>query len=100
MTSTDRCNTSVKPFCRGFKLQRFARPLVELTRHFIQMRLAVHRQIGALGKVLPEQAVGILVGAALPRALRVAEVNVDVGCQAKPAVIGKLLATVPGQRFV
>jgi hypothetical protein len=38
-TSTDRCNTSVKSFCRGFEPQRLALPLVELTHHFIQMRL-------------------------------------------------------------
>jgi len=38
-TSTDRCNTSVKSFCRRFKPQRLARPFVELPGYFIQMRL-------------------------------------------------------------
>lgn len=73
--STDRCNTCVKSFRRSFKPQRFARSFVELPRHFIQMSLRVHRQIGALGKVLSQQTVGILVGAALPRTLRVAGLN-------------------------
>ena len=38
-TSTGRCNTCVKSFRRRFKLQRLTWPFVELTRHFIQVRL-------------------------------------------------------------
>jgi len=64
------------------------------------MRLAVRRQVGPFGEVLAEQAIGVLVGTALPRALRIAEVNIDVGRQAKPPMIGQFLAAVPGQRFV
>jgi hypothetical protein len=47
--------------------------------HFIQMSLRIHRQIGPSQKVLPEQTIGVLIGPALPRTLRVAEVNIDVG---------------------
>ena len=43
------------------------------------MGLRMHRQVGALGKVLSEQAIGILVRPALPRALRVAKIDIDVG---------------------
>jgi len=39
--STGRCTTSVKSFCRRFKLQRFAGPSVELARHLVQMSLRV-----------------------------------------------------------
>src|SRR5665811_1102079 len=52
--STDRRNTSVKSLCWGFKLQGLAWSLVELTRHFVEMSLRVHRQVGALRKVLPQ----------------------------------------------
>src|ERR1700674_2520083 len=43
------------------------------------MGLRMHRQVGALWKVLSQQAIGILVRPALPRALRVAKIYVDVG---------------------
>src|SRR5580765_6335056 len=46
------------------------------------------------------QTIGVLIRAALPRALRVAEVDIDVGRQGKSSMIRKLLAPVPSQRFV
>ena len=49
--STGRCNTSVESLCRRFKLQGFAWPFVELTRHFVQMSLRVYRHVGAFSKV-------------------------------------------------
>src|SRR6476660_5201168 len=47
-----------------------------------------------------QQTIGVLIRAALPRALRVAEVDIDVGRQGKSSMIRKLLAPVPSQRFV
>jgi hypothetical protein len=49
---------------------------VELTSHFVQMSLRMHRQVGPLREVLSEQTIGVFIGAALPRTLRIAEVNV------------------------
>src|SRR5664279_2071648 len=98
--STDRRNTGVKSLRWGFELQGLAWPFVELTRHFVQMGLRVHRQVGSLRKVLSQQTIGVLVGTALPWALRITEVNVDIGRQRKSAMIRQLLATVPGQRFI
>ncbi len=49
----------------------------------------MHRQVGALRKVLSQQAIGVLVRSALPRALRVAEINVDIGRQRKSSMIRK-----------
>jgi hypothetical protein len=60
----------------------------------------VHRQDGALRKVLSQQTIGILVRPALSRALRIAEVNVDIGRQRKSSMIGKFLAPVPAAKFV
>ena len=37
---------------------------------------------------------------ALPRALRIAEVDIDVGLLSEPLVIGRLPSSVPGQRSV
>src|SRR5258705_13979640 len=75
--STGRRNTCAKSLCWGFKLQGLSWPFVELTSHFVQIGLRVHRQVGALGKVLSRQTIGVLIRPALPRALRIAKVNVD-----------------------
>src|ERR1700687_5140215 len=98
--STGRCNTGVKSLRGGFELQGLSWPFIELTGHFVQMGLRVHRQVGSLRKVLSQQTVGVLIGSALPRTLRITEVNVDVGCQRKSSMIRKFLAPVPGQGLI
>ena len=47
----------------------------------------MRRQVCALGEVLSQQTVGVLVGAALPRALRIAEVHGDVGRHGEALVV-------------
>jgi hypothetical protein len=42
--STGRRNTGVKSLCWGFKLQGLTWSFVELTSHFVQMGLRVHRK--------------------------------------------------------
>ena len=59
------------------KLQCLTWPFVQLPGHFVQIGLRVCRQVGSLGEVLSEQAIGVLVGTALPRTAWVAEVNID-----------------------
>jgi hypothetical protein len=49
-----------------------------------------------VGQILAQQAVGVFVGAALPRALGIAEIDVDVRRQGEAPMIGKLLAAIPG----
>src|ERR1700753_4437328 len=61
------------------------------------MGLRMHRQVGALRKVLSQQAIGVLVRSALPRALRIAKIDVDVGRQRKSTMSRQFLAPVPGQ---
>src|SRR5438046_4355149 len=98
--STGRRNTCVKSLCWGFKLQGLTWSFVELARHFVQMNLRVHRQVGALWKVLSQQAIGVLVRPALPRALRIAKIYVDLGGQRKATMIRKFLSPIPGQGLV
>ena len=76
--STGRRNTGVKSLCWGFKLQGLTWSFVELTGHFVQIGLRMHRQVGALRKVLSQQAIAVLVRPALPRALRIAKTDVDL----------------------
>jgi hypothetical protein len=54
-------------------------PKVFRGRYFVQMSLRVYRQVGSLRKILSQQTIGVLIGTALPRTLRIAEVNVDAG---------------------
>ena len=55
-------------------------------------------EVGAVGEVLAEETVGVLVGSTLPWTLRVAEVDGGVGVCAELGVLGHFGALVPGQR--
>ena len=59
---------------------------------------AVAGQVGALGEVLAQQPVGVLVGAALPRAVWIAEVDRQAGLDPQLRVVCHLGALIPGQR--
>ena len=98
--SSGRCNTSIKSFGWGCKSQSFAWSFVELPSHFVELGLRVHGQVSPLRQVLPKQTVGVFIGTTLPRTLRIAEVNVDVGRQRQAPMVRKLLAAVPGQRLI
>src|SRR5467141_4005017 len=98
--STGRRNTGIKSLCWGFKLQGLTWPFVELTSHFVQIGLRMHRQVGALRKVLSQQTIGVLIRAALPWALRIAKIYVDFGRQRKATMIRKFLSPVPGQGLI
>ena len=73
---------------------------VEQVGNGIELLLAVHGQVRALGQVLADQSVGVLAGAPLPRAVRVTEVHhhTRVGCQL--SVARHLLALIVGQRRI
>ena len=43
----------------------------------VQLALGVARQVGALGQVVAQQAIGVLVGAAFPRAMRICKEHPD-----------------------
>src|SRR6516165_9443506 len=96
--SSGRRNTGTKSLGWGLEAQSLAWSFIELPSHPVELRLRVDREVGSLGKILPQQPIGVLIGSTLPRALRIAKVDVDFGRQRKPPMIGKLLAPVPGQR--
>jgi hypothetical protein len=58
----------------------------------------MHTQIGALREVLSQQAVGVLVGAALPWALGIAEIDMQSGVDAQARMLAHLCALIPCQR--
>lgn len=82
--------------------QRFAsyadvRSDVSLRR---RVRLGIGREVSAFREVLPKQSVRVFIRAALPRILRITEVDLDPSCPGKAFVISHFRAPVPGQRFI
>src|SRR5215212_5541498 len=75
-----------------------ARSGIERRGHGREVVRAVHAQVGALREVLPQQPVGVLVGAALPGAVRVAKVDLDPRVDLEARMLGHLGALIPGQR--
>src|SRR5713101_1568757 len=62
------------------------------------MRLRVTGQICSSREVLAQQAVGVLIAAALPWAAGIAKVDLHVGGDGEGLVVGHLLAPIPCQR--
>ncbi len=93
----DRCNVSAECIRWGLKSQRLSRSLIELQGDFVELGLRVARKIGALGKVLTQQPIGILVRATLPRAVWVAEVHLRIGSEREVFMRGHLFTSIPGQ---
>src|SRR5437588_12869661 len=65
----------VKRLRRRFPAQRLSRSGIEGGRDRGDLVGAVDAEVGAFREVLTQQPIGVLVSAALPRALRVAEVD-------------------------
>src|ERR1700721_214390 len=63
----------------GFEAQGLSRALIEPQGDRVEVGLGEAREIGSSGEVLSQQAVGVLVAAALPGAAWIAEVNLHVG---------------------
>src|SRR3954466_11034040 len=78
----------VKRLCRCSPAQGLSRPAVEGDRHGCQVLGAVHAEVGALWKVLAQQPVGVLVRAALPRTVGIAEVDRHASLDPELGVLG------------
>ena len=55
------------------------------------------RQVHSPWEVLPEQTVGVFVGATLPGTLWITEVDLDIRVQGEAFVICHLFATIPSE---
>jgi len=78
--------------------QGFEWPAIEGRSHGCKVLGAVHAEVGALRKVLPQQPVGVLVRAALPGAVGIAEVDRHARRDPELGVLGHLRAPIPRQR--
>ncbi len=65
----------------------------------VQLALGVARQVGPLGQVLAQQAIGILVGPPLPGAVQIGKEDLDREMLRQPLMIRHLFAPILGQRF-
>src|SRR5262249_53538609 len=70
----------------------------EAQRDPVQVRLREAREICSPREILSQQAIGVLVAAALPRTAWIAEIDLHVGGDGEVLVVSHLLASIPGQR--
>ena len=71
-------------------------PLIEFAGDGIEVLQGMHREVGPFREVLSKKMVGVLISAALPGAMRIAEVDVEVGGPRQALVIRQFFAGVPG----
>src|SRR5271170_1487049 len=93
-----RSEQVVKRLCGCIPIKRLAAPGVEGGRYGGNLLGAVRAEIGAFGEVLAQQPVGVLVGAALPWAVRIAEVDLHTRVDLDACVLSHLCSLVPSQR--
>ena len=91
-----RCSSRASGW--GLPVEGLSGPAVECCGDRVEVASGVSGEVCAFGEVLAQQAVGVLVGAALPGAVGVTEVDVEVGIDSQLGVLGHLRALVPGQR--
>ena len=80
----------------GLSVQDFSWAAVELVLDGLDLGVGDAVEVGALGEVLADQAVGVLVGGTLPGAVGIGEVDLDVGGEGESGVVGHLRALIPG----
>lgn len=87
----------VEGFGGGLPGEGLAGAVVEGEGDDLELVDAPARQVRALRKVLPQQTVRVLVGAALSGAVRVGEVDLESGIDAELGVLDQFRAPVPRQ---
>ena len=65
----------------------------------VQLTLRIAGQICSLRQILEQQAIGVLIGPALPGAVRICKEDLDGGPLGQTLVFGPLFAPVVGQRL-
>src|SRR3990172_4070465 len=82
----------------ALEAQRLAWPRVQFPGNRIQLLLREAAQVGALGQVLAQEAVGVLVDATLPGAVRIGEVDLHPGGLRQLLMCGHFPAPVVSER--
>ena len=80
-------------------METFPRARVQAMGDGVQLALRVARQVRPLGEVLAQQPVRVFIGAALPRAIRIGNEDLDRESRCQALVLGPLVAPIIGQGF-
>ena len=75
-------------FAGGLPLEGLSGPSVEGCSYGSELVRPVSAQVGSFGEVLTQEAIVVLVRPALPRAVRITEVDLHVGVDAELFVLG------------
>ena len=78
-------------------VEAFSRARVQAMGDGVQLALRVPRQVRALGQVLAQQPVRVLIGAALPRAVRIGKEDLDREPLSQALMLGHLFAPIVRQ---
>ena len=81
------------------EVEAFSWPRIQAMGNGIQLALRVARQVRALGQVLAQQPIHILVGAALPRTMRIGKEHADREPLGQALMFSPLVPPIVGQRF-
>ena len=65
----------------------------------IQFTLGVARQVRSLRQILPQEAIGVFVGATLPGTMRIRKEHSDDQSLRQTLVLSHLFASIIGHRF-
>ena len=79
---------------RATKVEALARPSIEFPRDGIQFCLRETGEVGVLWEILAQQTVGVLVDTALPRTMRIGEINRDTRVLSQPSMLSHLAPLV------
>ncbi len=88
----------VQCLCRGSPAEGLTRTPVERSCNSFEVIKTVQAKIGALWRVLALQAIGVFICAALPWAVRIAEVDRQISGDGQFSMTGHLGPLIPGQR--
>jgi len=87
----------MKGLARRPPVQHLARPAIQQGLDLLDLAARDRGEVRALREELTDQTVRVLVRAALPRAVRMGEVDLDARRPCEQRVLGHLLATVVGE---
>src|SRR5680860_473714 len=82
----------------SFPVQYFSRSAIEQLRNALDLVVTDLAEVSAFGEELADEAIGVLVGAALPGTLRMGKVHLDLGVPSKQPMFGHFFTPVMGQR--
>ena len=87
----------VESFCGCLPSESFSGSGIERQSYRLEGIGIVQAEIGTLWKILAQKSVGVLIGAALPWAVRITKIDVQARVDLQACVLSKLGSLIPGQ---